>query len=254
MSQLMPYVLSPTIVAGQSGLWGEGAAFETTTIYDGVSTSQPPVHYDRHTLGAHSLPHVESELHIRPGGRTLDSFLGAPVDSSPFYGTAYVVRLSSPNWKDVQGPAGSQKHWEVSKDELKASVRSTFGETFVPRRLLLTPDEVPQDVLGNHDSQYAFTLSADAAMWLTQGGLVTYGTSYKSTDFQPGRRERPIHRILLENGVVYELLRLAHVPAGEYFFSGQPLLLAGASECAVAPVLFPRQGAFGFSSEVPTGF
>lgn len=90
-----------------------------------------------------------------------------------------------------------------------------------------------------HDPQFALTLSAEAAEWLASNPKFSaYGTSWKSTDFQPVSRERPIHKIFLKSAIIYECLELTGVPDGEYFLSAFPLPLKGATESLVCPVLF----------------
>ena len=69
-----------------------------------------------------------------------------------------------------------------------------------------------------------------------------YGTSWKSTDFQPGSKERPIHKIFFNNDtLIFECLNLQSVPNGEYYWFAFPLPLEGASESPVCPVLLTKQ-------------
>jgi kynurenine formamidase len=77
-------------------------------------------------------------------------------------------------------------------------------------------------------------------MYLVESGnFKAYGTSWKSTDFQPGKRERPIHKIFLSRQItIFECLNLSSVAAGEYILFGFPLPMKGATESPVCPLLF----------------
>ena len=229
----MPHVLCRPIKPGQQGLWGEGAAYEVREIYrDGKGG--PPVHYDAHILKPHSFCHVESELHVDPNGRALST----NADVSSFWGDTVVIKIRNPTWDTVPG-VPDQTIFRVSKDTLLAAIREATGSEEIPARLLMGCDPVPLDDNGHHDSKYGFVLDREAAAFL--GGHAhfrLFGTSWKSSDFEPGSRERPVHKSLLKNGFVLELLDLAGVPPGTYFMVALPIPLVGASEAPVCPILF----------------
>jgi arylformamidase len=232
----MPYVLSPIISLGTPGLWGEGAVYERGVIYNLASddTKLPPVNYSAHTIKPHSVPHVDAPSHILNDGEGIEvpfrekSFSG-------FYGKTIVLQMEQPSFIEK----GGIQHWEVSLNDLKGRLRSIVSTH--PVRLLIDCPQIPRD-RGRLDPQFAFTLSVEAISWLTKNGLKTFGTSFKSVDFQPGSRERPIHKVVFRERItVLECLDLSGVPSGEYFLSAFPLPLEGASESPVCPVLFKKE-------------
>ena len=221
----MPFILSRKIDAQTPPLWKEGAPYERTSIYDGCApdarSDVPPVHYDAHTLRPHSLAHADAPAHIIHGGRTIDTFFETK-GPSPFWGPAVVVRFPQSIFEG--------QVLRVTQAQLAAAVAAVTGERRPPNRILITAD-APQN--------WAMVLAQDAADWLTTNlDFVMYGTSWKSTDFMPVSRERPIHRTILRQAVIFECLELTQVPAGQYFWVGPPLPLVGASESPACPLLF----------------
>jgi kynurenine formamidase len=181
---------------------------------------------------------MDAPAHTIAGGATVESYFSGDRRRS-LYGPALVVKLGPARWQPI---AGGAHHWEVSLAELREAVQRLTGSDAPPERLLLSVRELPTDAHGQHDPAYALTLSPEAAAWLIAGGrFCTYGTSYKSTDFQPGRPERPIHELLFTSAALFECLDLAEVPEGRYFWMAFPLRLADASESPVCPVLFERE-------------
>lgn len=234
----MPYVLSPLIHSDLPPLWQEGAPYQTETIY-AAGPKEPPIWYEAHTLRPHSLPHFDAPAHTQSGGSTIDAYFeGAALHK--LYGPALVVKLQAPDWQPVPGTPGAF-HFEVDAETLKAAVQRASGRSEPPAKLLLSLRDLPVDERGQHAPGHALTLSREAAAWLlTNAQFNAYGTSYKSTDFQPGRRERPIHDLLFTQAAILECLDLGAVPEGLYFLTAFPLRLAGASESPVCPVLFER--------------
>ena len=235
----MPYVLSAPIHHKLPGLWGEGTPYESKIIYDIRSDlpATPPVHYEAHTLKPHSIPHIDAPGHIIAGGLTVeqcfnDRHIGC------FYGSATVVKLRGSKWNKIANDP-SQQLWRVELSELKSEIKRVTGSESVPRKLLLTADHAPLTPDGFHDSRFILVLTREAAEWLVSSSQFSaYGTSWKSSDFEPGSRERPIHKILFQRALLFEHLKLDHVPEGIYFFCAFPLLLSGATESPVTPVLF----------------
>ena len=114
---------------------------------------------------------------------------------------------------------------------------------------MLTTDFYPTNNSGFHDPNYVLTLSLDAASYLVNDkGINLYGTSWKSTDFMPGKMERPIHKKIFEKAVILEMLDLKSVPAGEYFLVAYPLMIEGASESPVTALLFTKAELSSFAS------
>jgi len=232
----MPYVLSGIVSLEWPGLWGEGHPYERTSLIDITANDPklPPVNYDLHQLKPHSIPHVDLPKHVLADGQTLESYFSGPGASS-FFGPVTVLSLSNGEWEKK----GDNKVWRVTRERLELEVER-LGKR--PNKLFVTPSEAPTAAAGYHDPTWVFVLTAEAAEYLVENPQFNaFGTSWKSSDFEPGSRERPVHKLLLQQAVLYECLKLHHVPAGEYFLSGFPLALAGASESPVTPVLFERE-------------
>jgi arylformamidase len=228
----MPYVLSPMIQPSMPALWAEGAPYKAETIYDLHNPQHPPVRYGAHTIKPHSLPHVDAPAHIMENGHTIDGYFSSSKDKC-LYGPVTLLKLQNPVWKE----AGAQHHCEVDANCLQAELRRVGVQA--TDKLILSLANLPLSPEGQHDPNYALTLSADAAEYLLENpNFNAYLTSWKSTDFQPGSRERPIHRILFRQAAIFECLDVRDVPEGRYFLSAFPLPLVGASESPVCPVLF----------------
>lgn len=225
----MPYILSPPITPDRAGVWGEGAAYEVTNIYAIDAPGPPPVHYDEHLLRPHSVTHAEAPGHVVAGGASLDPCFET---GERFWGPALVVRL----------PAGGY----VRKDE-HALVNEVTAAQLAPHleghddiaKILITAEDTPRDADGFHAVDHVLTLDEQAArMLVDRPRFDLFGTSYRSTDHQPGGSDRPIHRIVFERAVILEYLDLHRVPAGRYLLCAFPVRLAGATEAPVTPVLF----------------
>lgn len=229
----MPYVLSPVISRRSEGLWMEGAPYTTEQIYR-VDGAGPPVNYEAHTLKPHSLPHFDAPNHISPDGKTIEWYFENQNFSS-FCGWTFVIRFENLRWKSTD-QGGAKFFAEVSVEELKAAL----GEVSGVRRLLMSA-ALPEGVPASEAMSCAFTLSEECAEWLIrESDLKLLGTSWKSTDFQPGSRERPIHKKIFEKALVMECLDLEAVPVGHYYLAAFPIPLQGASEAPVCPVLLTQ--------------
>ena len=227
----MPHILSPIISKKLPGLWGEGRPYESATIYDihNKAPNSPSVQYESHLLKPHSLPHMDAPGHIIPGGHTIDWFF-KENQFDRFYGKALVIRLKG----NTTAPH------VVTLEELKSNVHRVTNKHTPPNRLLLTLDNYPSDENGLHSQNHPLVLSEAAANWLINENpkFCVYGTSWKSTDFQPGSKERPIHKILFSKNVgIFECLHMKDVPEGEYYWFAVPLPLENASESPVCPIL-----------------
>lgn len=233
----MPYVLSPLIRADAPGLWAEGAPYRVEPVYEITNPAHPPVRYGAHRLAPHSLPHVDAPSHILEHGAAIDSYFSA-ARLANLYGPALLLKLQAPVWRSV----GSQHHCRVDAALLQQEIRRATGGDAAPEKLILTLADLPLAASGQHDPDHALTLAEDAARWLLGNPRFNaYLTSWKSTDFAPGSRARPIHRLLLPRAAIFECLDLRAVPEGRYFLSAFPLPLAGASESPVCPVLYTQQ-------------
>lgn len=235
----MPYILCSPIQSTTPPLWGEGSPYATRPIYtiESAGEGQPPVNYQAHTLKPHSLCHVDAPNHILSGSPGVEDYF-SPERQPSLWGQALVVKIQAPDWQRLKGfPA--LRHCELSLKSLQENIERVTGRLFAPEKLLLSAHPLPLSPQGQHHPDYALTLSLKAAQWLCGNPRFNaFGTSWKSSDFQPGRRERPIHALLLPRAVIYECLDLMSVPEGLYGFVGVPLPLMGASESPVCPVLF----------------
>lgn len=228
----MPYLLSPPVTTSREGVWGEGPAYERSSLYRIEDPGPPPVHYDQHLVRPHSITHAEAPAHVVAGGATLDDSFGDP---SPFWGPALVVRLPARDADITDPDTGGEVVHEVSPRELAPHLE---GHDDVAK-VLLTVEDAPVDRDGHHAVDHVMVLSEDAArMLVDRPRFDLFGTSWRSSDHRPGSDRRPVHRILFERAVILEYLDLRTVPAGRYFLSAFPVRLAGATEAPVTPVLF----------------
>lgn len=224
----MPYILSPNIRPHSPGMWNEGSAYEKQNIYN--VSGIPPVNYDSHVLRPHSLTHCETPAHTQEGGKSIDHFFeGNP---GRFFGPVVVIKLQGNNYRKLEE---GKFHWAITKDELTSKLE-VYSR---PAKIFISTEFYPLNADGYHDPDYILTLSQEAADYLcSMEGFHLYGTSWKSSDYNPGKRERPIHNTLFQKGLVMENLKLDHVPEGKYLLMAFPLPLAGASESPVVPALF----------------
>lgn len=237
----MPYVLSPIISDRLPGLWGEGTPYITEEIYDMDKKNSPPVRYKSHTIKPHSLPHLDAPGHILKNGHAVEWFFKNQALEA-FYGEVVLIRLKGNSFKATPFP--DVQVWEVSKKDLADSLKNISPSMQMPSRLLVTVDSFPEDANGNHDPNKVLVLSEEAAQWIIEENphFKMYGTSWKSSDFQPNSTNRPVHKIFLSRNVaIFECLSLKHVPEGKYFWTAFPLPLEGASESPVCPVLFTKE-------------
>jgi arylformamidase len=237
----MPYILSPIIKESFEGMWFEGSPYKKELIYDINSTDPktPPVNYSAYTLKPHSLPHVETAAHTQKDGKTVDFYFKEKVFSH-FFGKTTVIKLQGNNFKAYESIDGI-KVWNISKDEIISSLKEITGKTEVPERLIITLEDIPLNAFGLHDPNFVLILSQDAANYLADGGIKIYGTSWKSSDFMPGSKERPIHNTLFKSALIMECLDLKEVPAGNYFMNAFPIPLEGSSESPVCPILYTKE-------------
>jgi kynurenine formamidase len=228
----MTYVISNIISVGLPGLWAEGSPYFKSNIYRIEEGKLPPVNYDSHQIKPHSITHVETLAHVDKTGNTIDYFIKNHIEY--FFGNCLLIKLK-PDYKELS--VGLFQH-EVSLGELVNKIEIFGGIKQIPGKVLLTTENYHENKYGFHDENYILTLSIEAAQFLTDiPQFHLFGTSWKSCDYQPGKADRPIHKILLNNGIAYELLKLNHVPEGFYYFTGIPLYLENASESPVTPVL-----------------
>ena len=199
----MPYILSPIIKEDFQGLWFEGNPYKKEIIYDINSTDpkSPPVNYSAYTLKPHSLPHIEGSAHTVKNGKTVEQYFNNN-GLKHFWGKTLVVKLKGSAFK-AHSTATGIDIWEVSLDELKTGIMSASGSELIPDRLLLTVETLPETAIGLHDPNNVLILSREAAEYLISNkNFSLYGTSWKSSDFMPGSKERPIHNTLFKSAVI----------------------------------------------------
>lgn len=229
----MPHLITPKFKIGTKGEWFEGPAYESENIYQISDGSLPPVHYDLHKIKPHSLTHIESPKHTQKSGKGIDFY----IDANPnhFFGKCLVLKFANTNWLEL--PNGL-KHKIISISELEAKLRS-FSLNCPPNKILISVEDIPLNEWGFNDPNFIVTISLEAAQLLTSyEGFNLFGTSWKSSDYQPQSTSRPIHNELFKKALILENIVLNKVPEGQYFISCFPLPLENAAESPVNAVLF----------------
>lgn len=231
----MPYILSPIIKSGTQAMWLEGSGYEKRSIYKIEGDKLPPVNYDEHILRPHSLTHFETPAHTLENGPRLESYFQNHINY--FFGKTFVIKLSGNKFKKIND---NIHHWEITASEIQNRLKYFNNESF--GKVLISVENYPENIDGYHDPNYVLTLSQEAADFLISlKDFHLYGTSWKSSDFNPGKKDRPIHNTLFSKGLVLENLKLNGVPEGVYFMSAFPLPLNHASESPVIPVLYSKE-------------
>ncbi|MGZ3770370.1 MAG: hypothetical protein ACXVCP_11165 [Bdellovibrio sp.] len=229
----MPYIITPKFKVGSKGEWFEGPAYERENIHRILEGQLPPVHYDSHKLKPHSLTHIESPKHTQISGKGVDTYIY--TNPNYFFGGCLVLKFENNNWLNL--PNGL-RHKIISFTELEAKIKST-GLISPPKKVLISVDQIALNEWGFHDPKFIVTLSLEAAQLLTSfDGFNLYGTSWKSSDYQPQSIDRPIHNELFKKALILENIVLNEVPEGQYFISCFPLPLEDAAESPVNAVLF----------------
>lgn len=221
------------IVEKSPGMWDEGYAYEKKQIYSIASGNNSPVNYDEHLIRPHSITHLETPAHTQLNGAHLEHFYKKKIDY--FYGKTLVIKLDGNQYKDT---GNGFYHWVISIEQIQARF-AALGLKDMPAKILITTNNYPENAQGFHDPKYVLTLSLEAAIFLTsKTNFNLYGTSWKSSDYQHGKSDRPIHNQLFTKAVILENLKLNQVPEGIYFMTAFPIPLFGSSESPVVPTLF----------------
>jgi len=216
-------------------MWNEGEPYKKENIYSKLEGVLPPVNYDKHIFKPHSITHCESPRHTSNSGSTLDIiFQNYP---EYFVGDCFVLKFEA-NY--IQINQNEYCHL-VTKEELESKISPLLKNGEIIQKVLMTTKDYPTDNNGYHKSNYILVLDTNAAQYLSDlPGFHLFGTSWKSTDYQPGKFERPIHDILFQKAVIIELLNLNNVPEGKYYFSGIPLFIEDSVESPVTPILITK--------------
>lgn len=227
----MIYNISNSINQNLPGLWNEGKPFEKSEIYSIQENKLPPVNYDSFVIKSHSITHCESLRHIDNEGE----YLADIIKSKPqyFYGDCLVLKFVV-NYTHI----GDDLFLKIIDiEEFERKIRSLKTKV-IPKKLLFTTENYPENEFGYHKENYVLIISDELARHLVEKySIHLFGTSWKSSDYKPGSKERPVHKALLNDGIIFELLNLKHVPEGNYFFMGFPLLIDSTSESPVSPIL-----------------
>jgi len=212
-------------------MWSEGNPYNSEIIYDISNSTHPPVNYSQHTFKPHSLTHMEAPSHTIKNGRTVDYYF---KDLNNFIGSAIVIKLKGDHYKQTH--RNSQiYHWRISKSQLQNELKKFKS---IPGKVIITTETYPVIKAGFHDPKYVLTLSQEAAdLLVSLPQFHMYGTSWKSSDYNPNSKMRPIHKTLFQKAYIVENLILDSVPEGIYEYIGVPLFLEGASESPVTPIL-----------------
>src|SRR5690606_17009643 len=128
--------------------------------------------------------------HTVRNGKRLEFFY---QDLNFFFGQTLVIKLQG-NRYEAKG--NDIFHWIISKDELQEKLNQLKS---IPKKILISTEFYPLNNNGYHDPNYVLTLSQEAAdLLISLDGFHLYGTSWKSSDFNPGQPERPIHNTLFK--------------------------------------------------------
>lgn len=227
----MIYNISNIVNNSLPGLWNEGNPFQKIEIYSIQDNKLPPVNYDSFTIKSHSITHCESMKHVDNNGKDISELIIS--NPSYFYGDCLVIKFDD-NYAEIGDDLSLQV---IDIDEFEQKIKS-LNINSMPQKILITTKNYPQNQYGYHKENYILIISDKLAEHLVDKySIHLFGTSWKSADYKPKSKERPVHKSLLSNGVIFELLNLNNVPEGSYFFTGFPLLIENTSESPVSPIL-----------------
>ncbi|MBX3044285.1 MAG: hypothetical protein KIT33_11705 [Candidatus Kapabacteria bacterium] len=227
----MIYNIGLKISSELPGLWKEGSPYSIKNIYSKKPGKLPPVNYDEHSFKPHSLTHSESGKHTDNSGLTLDVL----IEQYPEYFFGQCLHIAFE--KDYRVISENNFLCEITEVDIDSKIKS-LGINKIPGKILISNKNSPVNKFGYHLENYVFVLDESGAEYLCNiEKFHLFGTTWKSTDYNPGEYERPIHEKIFQKGIIFELLNLHNVPEGEYIFSGMPLWLENASESPCTPIL-----------------
>lgn len=182
-------------------------------------TAGASVNVGRITTSWHVGTHADAPLHVIAGGLPSEA-----LPLAAFSGPATVLDA-----RDASTGPSLTIEWLS---------RALEGRPLPSRLLLRTGASV---AAGAFPEEWA-TLTADAAEWLTRGGLVLLGVNAPSVDPRTAT-DLAVHRAIFTNGAcVLENLHLGEVPDGEYLLTAYPVLVTGADAAPVRAVLETMPG------------
>jgi arylformamidase len=167
------------------------------------------------SLGAHTGTHVDAPVHFIEGSGGIDD-----LDVESLVGPAVVV-----GFDHVEGTVGA--------DDLEASVPA--GE----HRILLKTRNSGWSGSDTEFREDFVALDPSGAEWCVARQVRLVGIDYLSIEpYGSGRQGHPVHRALLEAGVVIvEGLDLSGIEAGSYVVAALPLLVSGGEGAPARVVL-----------------
>lgn len=230
----MPYNITPFITKDITGEWGEGAPYDKEEIYRIRDGGMPPVNYDKHIIKSHSITHIETPRHTQLEGNTIEYYFKNNLNH--FYGSCLVLKFDDVNWVNLENGIRLK---EITEVEIIKKLNQFKDKIF--NKVLITVSGVRLNEFGFHNPKDVLVLSIEAAKVLTSiKGFNLFGTTWKSSDYKPGKVERPVHNELFSKAVILENIVLNDVPEGEYFITCFPLPIVNASESPVCAVLFEK--------------
>lgn len=163
------------------------------------------------TLWSHTGTHVDAPAHFLEDGMTVEKI--AP--------------------RSLVGPC---RVLDLSDVENRLTVENLEREKIVAGEIILLRTRNSSSPINGQDSQDFVYLDGAAAAYLVSCGVRAVGIDHLGIE-----REQPNHEthiVLLQAGVIIiEGLRLAHVPAGNYFLCCLPLAIIGGDAAPARAVL-----------------
>jgi arylformamidase len=164
-------------------------------------------------MGSHTATHVDAQLHVKEGGKTLDD-----ISLDKYIGPCKVLDFSYLKPGELIKPEDLQKHQIQEGDRLIAKTSNSergYGQFY-------------NDFVA---------LSGDAAEYLKEKKIKLFAIDYLSIK-QKGNTDNRAHTELLDNDIaIVEGVNLKDVEEGEYAIYCPPLKITGADGAPTRAVL-----------------
>jgi arylformamidase len=167
------------------------------------------------SLGAHTGTHIDAPVHFIEGSGGIDAIAAETlVGPAVVVGLGNVERTIGTDDLENAVPEGAQRILVKTRNSGWSASDTAFREDFV-------------------------ALDPSAAEWCVARGIRLVGIDYLSIEpYGSGSKGHPVHRILLEAGVVIvEGLDLSGVEPGTYTVAALPLLVPGGDGAPARVVL-----------------
>jgi arylformamidase len=172
-----------------------------------------PLDVSKLVMTAHSGTHIDTPSHSNPNGKRIDEY---PLQA--FILPAQVVSIKD---KEAIRPS------EMENLDLKP------GEAL----LFKTDNSISGRCASGAFSENFVYMSLEAADFCVEKRVSLVGTDYNTVD-RYGDKNFPVHRKLLENGIlILEGINLKEVPSGRYTLFCPPLKLKGAEGSPTRAIL-----------------